>query len=154
MVLAALMWDLSERSTEPYPFAVMDIDRGALLEDHMVEWRDVPVGTMDQPELEGAIALTGIRSGEPLIASLAGAPSPIPEGWWVVPMRLPLHVGTGEEVRLVLGDGEAIAAVVASSATVDEFGADAIGAVAVPAEQAHLVALSSAADAVIVLTHP
>ncbi len=120
----------------------------------MVEWRGLPDGSLPKLDLDGAVALADIVAGDPITPSVAGAEVSIPDGWWAVPMRLPLHLGRGSEVRLVLGDGSAIDAVVTNAAAVHDFGGDAIGSVAVPPDVADVVAVASAADSVVVLARP
>lgn len=154
LIAAAFVWDLSERSTEPFPFASLGVEAGTAIDESQIEWRSVPVGSISLPDLESLVALVDIEAGDPITRSVAGTPPTMPEGWWAVPMRLPANVIAGTEVRLVLVDGTSIDAVVSSQAVADEFGGESVGAVAVPEDVADLVAVASAADAVAVLARP
>lgn len=154
VVVAALAWDVSKRSTEPYPFAASPIPAGTALSDDLVEWRDLPVGSIERPDIAATTALVDIASGDPITSSVAGRPPSIPDGWWAVAVRLPPHLIVGSEVRLILPDGRPVDAVVSTGADVDQYGYESIGAVAVPPELADAVAAASSVDAVIVLAKP
>lgn len=154
IVAAALAWDLSERSTEPFPFAASRVVAGSIIDDSMIEWLPMPDGSITLPDLDHLVALVDIEAGDPITGSVAGSPETMPDGWWAVPMRLSAHLVVGSEVRLVLPEELVIDAIVSSQAVTDDFGGESIGAVAVPEDVADLVAVASAADAVVVLARP
>jgi hypothetical protein len=154
VVIAALLWDLSDRATEPYPFASTSIAPGtAIAEDHVV-FEDVPRGSLTFPDLTTASALVAIQQGDPLTPSVVGAADSVPEGWWSVPVRIPLGVPTGVTVRLVFFDGSSVDGVVVTSSSQDGFGSERAGAVSVPGAVASDVALAAATDSLVVMIAP
>ncbi|MDJ0792382.1 MAG: SAF domain-containing protein [Acidimicrobiia bacterium] len=154
VVIAALLWDLSARRVEPYPFASEDVERGQPITAQVVEWRNLPLGSVERIDVTGSVALTDIRAGDPLTPSVAGSSPPIPEGWWSVPLDLPLGIAEGAIVRLVMQDGTSVDGIVTIAANEDQFGVTRAGAVAVPEEVADAVAVSAGADALTVLVAP
>lgn len=154
LVLAALVWDVSKRATEPFPFAARNLTRGQLLTPEDVEWRSVPVDSLSLPDLAGASASTLIRAGDPIVPSLVTVAPPIPPDSWAVPVPLPLGAGAGMSVRLVFADGSATSGIVVQPATEDALGLISEGLVAVGGDVAHIVALASANGDLIVLIEP
>ncbi|MFV1970271.1 MAG: SAF domain-containing protein [Acidimicrobiia bacterium] len=154
LVVAAFLWDISERATEPFPFAAVDLTRGQFLSPEDIEWRSVPTGSLVMPNLTGASAVTTIRSGDPIVPSLVSATSPIPSDSWAVPVPLPLGAGPGMSVRLVFADGSAISGVIVQPATEDTLGLISEGLVAVSGDVANSVALATANGDLIVLIEP
>jgi hypothetical protein len=148
------VWDISERATEPFPFAALDLDRGQFLEPDDIEWRQVPSGSLVMPDLNGASAATTIRSGDPIVPSLVSAASSIPSDSWAVPVPLPLGAGQGMSVRLVFPDGSWTSGVVVQAATEDSFGLISQGLVAVGGDVANSVALATSNDDLVVLIEP
>ncbi len=154
LVVAALMWDLSERETESFPFAVVDLERGQPITAADIEWRDMPAGAFIVPDLVDATALVPIRSGDPIVPSLASTSPALPSNSWAVPVPLPLGAGAGTAVKLVFPDGSDVAGVVIQSAGEDSFGFDTTGLVAVVEQAANAVALASANGDLVVLVEP
>lgn len=154
LVVAALVWDVSGRSTEPFPFAATDLARGEAITEANIEWRPVPVGELAMPDLQGVSASTEIRAGDPIVVSLVTAIPPLPPNWWTVGIPLPFGVPTGAEVRLVFFDGSATSGIVIQPATEDSLGLVSDGLVAVPGEVADSVALAAANGDLVVLIEP
>ena len=98
--------------------------------------------------------MADIAAGDPLTSSLVGSLPPIPEGWWSVPIALPLGVPPGSTVRLSLIDGTSVHGIVSRAATEDEFGIERAGAVAVSETDVDRVAASSATGSIVVLVAP
>ena len=154
LVVAGLAWDVSKRTTEPFPFAAVDLARGQILAPEDIEWRPVPSGSLVMPSLIGVTAATTIHSGDPIVPSLVSATAPIPSDSWAVPVPLPLGAGQGMSVRLVFVDGSWTSGIVVQPATEDSFGLISQGLVAVDGEAANSVALATANGDLIVLIEP
>lgn len=154
VVIAALLWDLSDRSTEPFPFASTAIEPGTAIADDHVVWHDLPRGSLTFPDLTRSSALVAIQEGDPLTPSVVGAMDSVPEGWWSVPVRIPLGVAPGATVRLVFFDGSSVDGIVATSSSDDGFGSERAGAVSVPSAVASDVALAAAAGSLVVMIAP
>jgi hypothetical protein len=154
VVVAALLWDLSGRATEPFPFASTAIASGESITDDQIVWEDVPRGSLVFPELGAVSALVAIQAGDPLTPSVVGAGNAVPNGWWSVPVRLPQGVPSGSLVRLVFLDGSLTDGIVVTPASQDGFGSDRAGVVSVPGAVAHDVALAAAADSLVVMISP
>ncbi len=99
LVSAGLWSELAPSPTVTHPFAAADVGAG---EPVPVEWRPVPVGLLP-PVADTPVAAHAISEGEPLIPSaLAGESVPLPDGWWALPLPLPLDVAPGTSVRVVV----------------------------------------------------
>ncbi len=154
LIVAAFVWDVSERATEPFPFATADLERGQTIGPEDVEWRQVPVGSLTLPPLEGATAATAIASGDPIVTSLVSWTPPLPPNSWAVPVPLPIGAGQGTAVNLVFADGTDIPGIIIQPATQDTFGLNADGLVAVQGVAANAVALAAANGELVVLVEP
>ncbi|MGI9643165.1 MAG: SAF domain-containing protein [Acidimicrobiia bacterium] len=154
IVIAALLWELSDRATESVPFANAEIARGEVISDDHIEWRDIPFGAFSPADLVGAMALVDIREGDPLTSSVAGSGSTIPQGWWSVPVDLPPGVPVGSAVRLTTDDGSSVDGVIAIAASSDQFGIAVPGAVAVPEQAVDMVAVAAASGSLLVVVAP
>ncbi len=153
-VVAAIAWDLSDRRTEPYPFAAVAIGRGEPITDAVVQWREVPRGLLADPGLSGGSAATAIEAGDPLTPTVVTNAARIPDGWWSVPLSLPRGVAVGTRVRLTFLDGEFVDGVVSLAPSEDSFGLEVTGAVAVPEPQAAATAIAAATDSLLVVIAP
>lgn len=154
LVAAALVWDLSERATEPFPFAAMDLARGQPITPDEVQWRQVPVGSLEFPPLEGAVAAVAIASGDPLVTSLVSAAAAAPSNSWAVPVPLPIGAVPGAAVSLVFADGTDVEGTIIQPATEDSLGFTSHGLVAVEEAAANAVALAAANGDLVVLIQP
>jgi len=154
LIVAAFVWDISERVTEPFPFAATDLDRGQAITPEDVEWRQVPVGSFTPPPLDGATATTAIASGDPIVTSLLSWVPPLPLDSWAVPVSLPVGAGQGTAVNLVFADGTDVPGVIIQPATEDTFGFNTDGLVAVQGAAANAVALAAANGDLVVLVEP
>jgi len=153
-MLAAILWELSDRATEAVPFASTNITRGEAITDEHIEWRDIPIGRVKGADLTNASALTAIVKGDPLTASVAGGRPPIPDGWWSVPADLPPGAPAGSPVRLTLPDGSSVQGVISIAASTDQFGIAVPGTIAVPESLIDEVAAAAATGALLVLVAP
>jgi len=154
LVVAGLVWDVTERATELFPFAAVDMARGQFLASEDIEWRPVTSGSMVMPNLVGVTAATAIRSGDPIVPSLVSVSAPIPADSWAVSVPLPPGAGPGTSVRLVFIDGTWTSGTIVQPATEDAFGMISQGLVAVGGEAANSVALATANGDLIVLIEP
>jgi hypothetical protein len=154
LVVAALVWDVSERATEPFPFAATDLARGQSITPDQVQWRQVPVGSLAFPPLEGAIAAVAIESGDPIVPSLVSAAVIVPTNSWAVPVPLPVGAMPGTPVNLVFADGTDTGGTIIHSATEDSLGVITDGLVAVDNGVANSVALAAANGELVVLIQP
>ena len=152
--VAAVAWEVADRATVPHPFAARAIPRGETVEVDDVEWRQLPGGALPSIDVLGSTAVADIAAGDPLTSSVIGSLPPVPEGWWSVPVALPLGVPPGSKVRLSLIDGTTAHGIVSRAATEDEFGIERAGAVAVSESDVDRVAASSAAGSIVVLVAP
>jgi hypothetical protein len=154
LVAAALVWDVSERSTEPFPFAAAELSRGQAIVPDDVEWRQIPVGSLTQPHLEGATAAVAIAAGDPIVGSLISDASTVPLNSWAVPVPLPLGAVQGTSVNLVFSDGTDVLGIIVQPATEDSLGFTTEGLVAVEGVAANAVALAAANGDLVVLIQP
>lgn len=154
IVIAAVLWELSDRATEPVPFANAAIGRGDSITVDDIEWRDIQVGAVEPADLAGATALVDIREGDPLTSSVAGTGPQIPDGWWSVPVDLPPGVPAGSAVRLTTPEGFSFDGVIAIAASADQFGIAVPGAVAVPEQAVDVVASAAASGGLLVVVAP
>lgn len=154
LIVAALTWDLSERATEPFPFAATDLERGQTITPDDIAWRQVPVGSLLLPSLENATASVAIIEGDPLVTSLISASSSIPLNSWAVPVPLPMGAVPGTSVNLVFSDGTDVPGVIIQPATEDSLGFTSEGLVAVADAAANAVALAAANGELVVLIQP
>ena len=156
LVVAAFAWDLARSRTVPFPFAADPIAAGSPIEAAAVQWRGIPAGLLDVPDLTGATALVPIPAGDPITAAIIGPAPTTPDGWWAVPVDLGLHVAPGDEVLLVVADPPlTVPGVVLTPGSGDRFGLDSQPAsVAVPGEAAAVVAAASRAGLVVAATRP
>lgn len=154
LIVAALLWDVSERATEPFPFASTELTRGQPITDEDVEWRQVPIGSLIVPDLSGATAIVTIRLGDPIVPSLVSAEAQVGLDSWAVPVPLPLGAAQGTSVKLVLADGSDVLGVVVQPAAADPLGFDSTGLVAVPNDAANSVAIAAASGDLVILLSP
>ncbi len=148
------MWDISERATEPFPFAASDLQRGQPITQEDIEWLQVPAGSLRLPPLAGATAASAIRSGDPIVMSLVSSEPPLPAGSWAVPVALPIGAGQGTYVNLVFADGTGVPGIIIQPALQDTLGFNSDGLVAVEAAVANSVALAAANNELVVLIEP
>jgi hypothetical protein len=154
LTVAAFVWDLSERATEPFPFAASDLVRGQPITAVDVEWRELPSGALVLPELVDATASVTIRLGDPIVPSLVSSAPPLPAESWAVPLPLPIGAAPGTAVKLVFADGTDITGVVIQSASEDPLGFATTGLVAVTGQAVNAVALAAANGDLVVLIEP
>lgn len=154
LIVAALLWDISERATEPFPFAASDLSRGQSIAPDDVQWRQVPVGSLSLPPLAGAIAKVAIISGDPIVASLVSAPTTHPADSWAVSVPLPIGAASGTSVSLVFADGTDVDGTIIQPATEDTLGLTTDGLVAVEDGAASAVALAAANGELVVMIRP
>jgi hypothetical protein len=154
IVVAAVLWELSDRATESIPFAAELITKGSAIDENAVTWKDMPVGTIEPADLAGATATVDIAQGDPISRSVAGDGTSVPSDWWSVPLDLPPGIPVGSGVRLTLIDGSSVDGVVSLAATEDQFGMSRPGAVAVPESAVETVAVAAASDALLVVVAP
>lgn len=154
ILIAAILWELSDRATEPIPFANAAIGRGDPIAVDDIEWRDIQIGAVEPADLADATALVDIREGDPLTSSVAGTGPQIPQGWWSVPVALPPGVPAGSAVRLTTTEGLSVDGIIAIAASSDQFGIAIPGAVAVPERAVDVVASSAASGGLLVVVAP
>lgn len=154
LVILAFVWDMSERSTEAFPFAATDIVRGQVLTDDNVQWRQVPSGALSLPDLTNASAAVLIVAGDPIVTSLVAAQSTMPAGSWAVPLPLPLGTAQGMRVKLVFADGTSTTGIIIQPAEQDSLGLTSDGLVAVDGSVADSVALAASNGDLVVLFQP
>jgi len=155
ILIAALLWDLRNAATEPYPFAGRDLGAGEVIQPGDVEWRDLPAGALPDADLEGRTAIVPIRRGEPLTPPLLSSEPEYPDDWWAVPVAISATAVPGSTVRLVVLDPPmTVDGIVSRAGTDDPFSLGAAGLVAVPAEVAAQVAGAAIGGNLVVLERP
>jgi len=154
LVLGAVAWEFSERSTEPVAFASRTIERGASIEPAAFVWRQVPSGLMTSFDPTGSTATVVIATGDPIIAGAVTGGLVVPKDWWTVPAQVPLGAVRGSAVRVVLSDGYGVSGLVVEPSRDDSFGIRADGLIAVPSGAADAVALAAASGDLIILFEP
>ncbi len=155
LVLGAVALDLTQRATEPYPFVAAPIERGQPIDGETITWRDIPVGLLTAPPLEGAVASHRLEAGEPVLASSVGSVTDVPADWWSVPMVLPDGVAAGALIRVVTVDPPlTVDGIVVSVSSGDAFTPGNSGLVAVPEAASSRVAAAAIAGTATVLFSP
>ena len=154
IVLAALVWDLSKRQSESFPFAATAILAGTAITEDLIEWRPLPEGSVPVPLLSGVSATADIDAGDPLTRSVLSQTSQLPEGWWSIPIDIPYGIPVGAAIRVVLPDGSAATGVVTQPASNDGFGVPSPGTVGFPAAVADTVAQLVSVGDVVILVEP
>ena len=148
IVVAGLVIELRPGDTVSHPFAIQTIDAGGVIDETVVEWKEVPHGLL-APVSPPATAHRQIPAGEPIpSATAAGDNLGIPPGWWGLEVDLPAGARSGMSVRLIGGFGMASGMVV--EVREGDFG-ERSGLVAVPEESAHAVAVAAMDSALAVL---
>lgn len=153
-MLGALVWDFTERATEPFPFAAIDLERGQPIAPESIVWRQVPRGSLRLPSLDGSTAANAIEAGDPIVRSLVTGATPLPPNTWAVPVPLPLGAGPGTVVNLVFADGTDVSGTIVQPASEDSLGYTSDGLVAVQGSAANAVALAAANGDLVVLIRP
>jgi len=152
--VAAVVWDLSERATEPFPFAATDLSRGQSIEPDDIQWRDVPVGSLMLPQLGDPVAAVAIAAGDPIVPSLLAVAVAPPLNGWAVPIPLPIGAVPGTQVSLVFADGTDVQGTIIHPATEDSLGFKMDGLVVVEDGAANAVALAAANGDLVVPIRP
>jgi hypothetical protein len=156
LVFGAFLWDLRGAATEPHPFAARTIAAGSQVGAADVVWRRLPRGSFDVPDLAAAIAAVDLAPGDPLSAAVLSGAIAIPEGWWAIPIDVSPHAGPGDEVLLVVLDPPlTLSGVVIEPQRGDATSLDHRPAlVAVPGDQAPLIAAAEAAGLLVSAVRP
>jgi len=159
LVLLGAAWIELRGSPEVlHPFAAEELSAGLALDEASLEWRKVPSGLLAPVALDGVLQRP-VEAGSPVLpADLALGRPPIPSGWWAVEVPLPARAAAGQGVQLVLlgRQGSTVAGIVVEPrppTDAFDFG-DLPGLVAVPAEDAPLVAAAALDGALAVLIEP
>ena len=156
ILLVGAAFEVADRTTEDYPFAAVDLAAGALVDDSTIEWRSVPDGVLEPPDLDGRRVAVAVPAGTPLVGALLGRDDGIPDDWWAVAMPLPPGAVPGVEVRIVLtATGEIVPGqVVAIGVDDGGFGFEEPGLVAVPGDATATVAIAIADGELTVTIRP
>ena len=155
VVVAAFLWDLRGSSAVLYPFASTAIAAGAAITETSIEWRPIPEGTMTLPDLSDPVAARHLPAGEPIVPSAVSGATPVPEGWWSVPVPLPATAVPGTSVHLVeAASGFETDGIVIAAGTDDLLSFDEVGLVAVPPEAATLIAIAAREGSLVILLEP
>jgi len=152
LLIGAAVLDLSEAQTTPFPFAATAITSGAAIDAGAVEWRDVPGGLLGEPASLDGHAAHDIEPGAPLVAGTIRTGTALPEGWWAVPVNLPLDVAVWSRVRLLASQPPVdVEGVITRASSESAFSVASPGMVAVPADMAPRVAEASRSGTLTVL---
>jgi len=155
IVIAAFLWDLRGSADVLYPFAAGPIAAGTPITDPDVEWRSLPEGAISMPDLVDPVAARDLVAGEPIVPSAVTRTSIIPDGWWSVPVALPVAAPPGTRARLVGTDPIfETDGIVVSAPGEDLLSFSETGMVAVPPDAATVVAVAARDGTLIVLLDP
>jgi hypothetical protein len=155
LVLGAAALDLTQRAVEPFPFIATAIERGRAIDGDLITWRNVPVGLLTMPSLDGAVAARRLEPGEPLLVSSIGSATDVPPDWWAVPMVLPDGVVPGSMIRVVTVDPPlTVDGIVVSVSEGGAFATGNSGLVAVPEAASSIVATAAIEGTATVLFAP
>ena len=155
VIAGVAIWiEIRPEPTILHPFAIEDIDPGAMVDEANTEMRPVPADMFSPVEL-GQATSSPVRSGDPVLASgLDQEPQRVPDGWWSLEIALPRGARNGDAARIVLLDGDTVAAGV----VVEETGEDpldpGLGLVAVEPNQAAEVARAVGEGRAVVMIAP
>ncbi|MCI0678200.1 MAG: SAF domain-containing protein [Actinobacteria bacterium] len=149
IVVVAIWIELGPRPVVEHPFATTHIPRGTAVSSENTEIRSVPQGLLT-PVALGSVARRDIAEGDPVLTTDLGEHS-LPEDWWTVSIELPVAARAGDTVRIVMLDTRQVfEGIVVSSGDSDTLNAG-LGAVALPGDDAALVAPASQEGRVAVL---
>ncbi|MCB2223739.1 MAG: hypothetical protein KQH83_06140 [Actinobacteria bacterium] len=156
LVAGAAAWDLRPEPTASHPFLTSAVPAGTEITPAHLEWRRVPDGLLPPVDGAGAVAAADLEEGDPLVPSMLTRTVAAPEGWWEVPVEAGTRARPGDRVMLVVVDPPA--AVVGIVLAAQEGDPYSLGyrpaAVAVPAEDAPLIAAASAQGALVAAVQP
>jgi hypothetical protein len=151
LVVAALVWDLWPTPQVEHPVAAFDLPAGHQITQGDLEWVPVPEGFLPAVEPSGFLVV-GLAAGEPLLSTHLVVGSPLPAGWWEVPVDLPAGVVAGRAVRVaVTTPGSDTASLVPGLVVRGGDAAGRGGAIGVAEHDAGRVAGAVAAGRVVVL---
>lgn len=143
--------ELRPSPTSSHPFAIVDIEPGAVIDSTNTEQRMVKAGLLE-PVAAGSVARSAIMNGEPVLASdVRTDREVVPSGWYRVELRLPREANAGDRARVVLVDSGVMADAVVTSAADDDPLGTHLGTVAVEPALADQVAVAGSIDRVAVL---
>ena len=158
LVSFAAWVELRPIATVERPFVSVDVAAGTVLDDSVVEWREVPPGALPAIQPRGVAAIS-IPAGTPLTEAVVVQAGPgLPEGWWTMELMLSPDTSPGTDLQLVVipGPGEdpvppIPAIVVRPGSTPESFGTNRPGLVAVPPDRATDAAIAAAGGRLTVL---
>lgn len=156
LILAAPFWDLRGRPARAHPFLTAPVAAGAPITGDVVEWREIPAGMLEVPDLENAVAAVDLDRGDPLTGAVLALAVVAPDGWWAVPVAVGRHAAPGDEVMLVTIDPSlTIPGIVLEAESGDVYSLDFRPAiVAVPGESAPLVAAAAGEGRLVTVVRP
>ncbi len=156
LILGAIAWDLRGIPQQTHPFVGVPVAAGTPLPADALEWRTIPAGLLEAPNLEGVVAAIDLAPGDPLTPSVVTAAVGAPDGWWAVPVTIGRHADPGDQVMLVTVDPSfTIDGIVLEPESGDVYSLDFRPAVvAVPEEWAPLIAAASAERRVVAVVKP
>jgi hypothetical protein len=137
-----------------HPFAIEDIERGALVDEANTEMRPVPADRFSPVEMGQATA-SPVSSGDPVLASgLDQEVQRFPDGWWSLEVTLPSAAHRGDLARIVLLDSDTVASGVVVEETSEDPLGSGLGLVAVDPDQAAEVARAVGEGRAVVMIAP
>ena len=102
ILVLAVGWELRPSPTELRPYLVRDVAAGEEVREEDLEWRAVPTGILPEYASPTGLFLVDVKRGMPLVASVVGEASPLPDGWWSLEVPVPEGTSAGLDVRLVV----------------------------------------------------
>ncbi|HEY7584032.1 MAG TPA: SAF domain-containing protein [Acidimicrobiia bacterium] len=102
ILILAVGWELRPTPTELRAYLARDVTAGEEVSDEVLDWQRVPIGILPEYAAPTGLFLVDVKRGMPLVPSLLGQASPLPEGWWSLEVPIPEGTATGVDVRLVV----------------------------------------------------
>ena len=132
-------------------FLAIDTPVGAPVTADRIEWREIPAGVIEIPELDARVAAVDLEAGTPLTTAMLRTADTAPADWMAIPVAVPSAAPVGSDVQLVLtATGETVPGRVVLSASNSGFGFEEAGLVAVPPEHVAAVAIAAATSDLVV----
>ncbi|HJU50875.1 MAG TPA: hypothetical protein VJ815_00940 [Acidimicrobiia bacterium] len=102
ILVMAVAWEFRPAPTELRAYLARDVTAGEEVSDEVLDWRRVPIGILPEHVSPTGLFLVDVKRGMPLVPSVLGEASPLPEGWWSLEVPVPEGTAPGVDVRLVV----------------------------------------------------
>ncbi len=149
LVVGAVFLEFRPVQSVLHPFTAEMVEAGS---PPAIEWREVPEGLFQAPELVGMVATHRLAAGEPITRSDLTTLAAVPSGWWQLALEVSFPLVPGAAAQVVLTESaEPVPAVVVEMGPADSL-RGLVAVMAVPDEHAPAVAEAVAARRYVVLS--